>query len=928
MSDADRQIQVLDGLGGDDSTTYHLARFDGRMWVTMRRALGTANPEAHRRAGDLARRLRHENVITTVATGTGEGGLPYTLEEHMVGLSAAELRDAGAVPWVVGARIVRGLGGGVAQLIRLLSESKLPLPPSMGPSRIAVSFDGRAKLVDPLQHVRGAEPTGHERFGYTAPEVLRGAEPTAAALVFSLGTVLWELCAGRKLFVAGSLEEARELMSYPVVDRLEGKIAGFPGRLDEILQIALAKSPEERFRSPDALAGALTVAIGTVAADIAPYMQKTHAIRHGELKEWLRKQQQMLSVPPMMPAPARPDPENDIATQAIRRSVLPKKGGETPAPAAVLPKVPALEPRAVRATEEAPRVATPRGMPAPPARPQPVAPPRTDSGQRRLDPDATLKKVPAMPPPAHGDAGPLDTLPSAPLPRNTAPEPGLDEPSADDHTVPFRREQLEEVQNQRLGGRSGGGYRHVAVRKKPDVYQGDGSSEDDASTRPFRRDDLAIAEAAAAKLRETAANRAAKVEPSADVPPTRPSSPEPQPAPPREPAAPPQAAPEPVPESAPAGREEVFDEDGALRLVSTSHAPPVSLKPMPEPEASVIVNATAQHVALPSVPDAPHTQPIPGLLGAPTPQALHPAPMTPHVITAPMPRQSAPPPPPQEAPYVAPAMPQPAPYTHAAPPPQNVTLPHRGGAMPPQTPHMVPRLVPSTPPPAMPHAVSGSVPPGPADPTVQVQAHKPKGRWLDVVLLLATLVFLVFIAWMLLGRGKSTADVTPQRPVTAATASTVATPATATGTPGLGAAPTPSAPTTTFDTARAAAPARTGRRGDVPPGSSGVPSASAAPSVEPTAAPAPSATSALAAPTASATEEPSGSSTYLTVVCSPACDEVDDGGKSLGPSPIYRVRTSPGAHTLRLHWANPPAEKTVSVNAKDGEVTSVRVSAP
>lgn len=927
MSDADRQIQVLDGLGGDDSTTYHLARFDGRMWVTMRRALGTANPaltDAHRRAGDLARRLRHENVITTVATGTGEGGLPYTVEEHMVGLSAAELRDAGSpVPWVVAARIVRGLGGGVAQLLRLLGESKLPLPPSIGPSRIAISFDGRVKLVDPLQHVRGAQPTGHERFGYTAPEVLRGAEPTAAALVFSLGTVLWELCAGRKLFGAETLEAARELMSYPVVDRLEGRIAGFPGRLDEILQIALAKSPDERFRSPDALAGALTVAIGTVATEIAPYMQKTHALRHGELKEWLRKQQQMLSVPPMMPAAARPDPESDIATQAIRRSVLPKKSGETPAPPAVLPKapLPAPEPRAARATAEAPRVATPRGMPAPPARPQPVAPPRVDSGQLRLDPDATLKKVPAMPPPAHGEAAAIDTLPSAPLPRNTAPEPTVDDgaPSGDDHTVPFRREQLEEVQNQRLGGRSGGGYRHVAVRKKPDVYQGDGTSEDDASTRPFRRDDLAIAEAAAAKLRAGAASRsvAAKTEPSADVPPTRPSSPEPAPPPsPPQVAAQPEPPAQPAPESGPVGREEVFGEDGALRLVTTSHAPPVSMKPMPEPEASVIVNATAQHVALPNIPEAPHTQPIPGLLGIPAP----PAPMTPHVITAPMPRQSAPPPP-QEQPYVAPAMPQPAPYVPAAPPPQNVTL---ASAMPPQTPPMVPRLVPSTPPPAMPHApgAGGSVPPPrAADPTVQVQAHKPKGRWLDVVLLLATLVFLVFIAWMLLGRTKTTADVAPPRPSTTPTAS-----AAPTNTTSLGAASSsPSAQTTAADTPRTPTTARTGgRRGDPTPGPTAAPTTSAAPtaSAEPTASAAPTASSAP-----SATEEPTGS-TFLTVVCSPACDEVDDGGKSLGPSPIYRVRTTPGAHTLRLHWANPPAEKTVSVNAKDGEVTSVRVSAP
>jgi hypothetical protein len=62
-------------------------------------------------------------------------------------------------------------------------------------------------------------------------------------------------------------------------------------------------------------------------------------------------------------------------------------------------------------------------------------------------------------------------------------------------------------------------------------------------------------------------------------------------------------------------------------------------------------------------------------------------------------------------------------------------------------------------------------------------------------------------------------------------------------------------------------------------------------------------------------------------VCDPACDAVDDGGKSLGPSPIYRARVAPGPHTLRLHWADPPSEKTVAVVAKDGEVASVRVSA-
>jgi len=62
----------------------------------------------------------------------------------------------------------------------------------------------------------------------------------------------------------------------------------------------------------------------------------------------------------------------------------------------------------------------------------------------------------------------------------------------------------------------------------------------------------------------------------------------------------------------------------------------------------------------------------------------------------------------------------------------------------------------------------------------------------------------------------------------------------------------------------------------------------------------------------------------LTIVCSPVCDEVLDGGKSLGPSPIVQVPATPGSHRITLKRAGEKT-KVISVVVVAGEVTAQRV---
>lgn len=62
----------------------------------------------------------------------------------------------------------------------------------------------------------------------------------------------------------------------------------------------------------------------------------------------------------------------------------------------------------------------------------------------------------------------------------------------------------------------------------------------------------------------------------------------------------------------------------------------------------------------------------------------------------------------------------------------------------------------------------------------------------------------------------------------------------------------------------------------------------------------------------------------LTVLCIPGCDQVLDGGRLLGPSPVFKIVTTTGVHHLTLVIADPPMKKQIDVNVVEDETTLVR----
>ncbi len=82
------------------------------------------------------------------------------------------------------------------------------------------------------------------------------------AAVFALGCVLWELLAGRRLFVGASDYESMMLARAAYVPRID-----IDPELESIVRKALSKSAEQRYETPSLLADALATYLSSRAAN-------------------------------------------------------------------------------------------------------------------------------------------------------------------------------------------------------------------------------------------------------------------------------------------------------------------------------------------------------------------------------------------------------------------------------------------------------------------------------------------------------------------------------------------------------------------------------------------------------------------------------------------------------------------------------------
>ncbi len=267
---------LFDRIGRGGMADIYLARADTSLGGSRLCVLKQILPELGRdvqfermliEEAKLAARLTHANVVQVFDLGR-EGdrlfiGMEYVegfdLNQLLRALSQAKVALPGEFALFVVREVLRGLDyahrtkDAEGRLLGLVHRD-------VSPSNVLISFEGEVKLCDfGIARALSAHEEGSQvaavaatrvvgKSAYMAPEHARGEPIDARADVFAAGIVLWELCAGRRLY-KGTEEEMLALAKQAKVPPLPERGLPEQAKLQAVLDKALARYRDERYQS-------------------------------------------------------------------------------------------------------------------------------------------------------------------------------------------------------------------------------------------------------------------------------------------------------------------------------------------------------------------------------------------------------------------------------------------------------------------------------------------------------------------------------------------------------------------------------------------------------------------------------------------------------------------------------------------------------
>lgn len=203
---------------------------------------------------ELAGRLTgHPNVVTPLSVGVTDDGSPFLVMELCTGGSLAEMVAAGPMPVDEVVTITRQLGAAL-----LSAHRRGVIHCDVKPRNVVFRWTGEPALTDfGVARIAGSTGSSSTMLALTplhaAPELLRGAAPTAASDAYSLGSTVYAMLAGAAP-LSGESDTPYAVLNRvlnvepPPLDRgdVEPELAA-------LVHSLLAKSPGDRPRLADAL---------------------------------------------------------------------------------------------------------------------------------------------------------------------------------------------------------------------------------------------------------------------------------------------------------------------------------------------------------------------------------------------------------------------------------------------------------------------------------------------------------------------------------------------------------------------------------------------------------------------------------------------------------------------------------------------------
>jgi eukaryotic-like serine/threonine-protein kinase len=219
----------------------------------------------------LSAHLSHSNVAQVFDIGVGEN-VYFIVMEYVDGAdlkAVIEFMKNARRPFPVESAcfIVEKLCEGLTYAHELQGPDGLPLKivhRDMSPPNVLITKYGEVKIVDfglakATSQLEKSEPGIIKgKFSYLSPEAATGSEVDQRTDVFAVGIILWELLAGRRLFVADNDFATVKMVQMAAVPPIRQCNPAVPPELEPIIARALARDPMARYPSARELGRDLT----------------------------------------------------------------------------------------------------------------------------------------------------------------------------------------------------------------------------------------------------------------------------------------------------------------------------------------------------------------------------------------------------------------------------------------------------------------------------------------------------------------------------------------------------------------------------------------------------------------------------------------------------------------------------------------------
>ncbi len=238
----------------------------------------------------IAAKLEHPNIVDVYDVASEEGTY-YIAMEYIRGRTLTELaRRAIEVSQLlyldIGAHIVAEVAAALAYMDEAPDENGQPMHVvhrDVSPTNVIIGTSGQVKLIDfgiarqgtAIKDEEGMRPG---KASYMSPEQAQGIPLDARSDIFSLGTILYEITVGRRLWRGSRANSIRRIVEEKPVPPTYVR-HDYPGDLELIVMRALEKKPEDRYQSAHEFAEALQYFLQDSGARMRSHHQLARYLR-------------------------------------------------------------------------------------------------------------------------------------------------------------------------------------------------------------------------------------------------------------------------------------------------------------------------------------------------------------------------------------------------------------------------------------------------------------------------------------------------------------------------------------------------------------------------------------------------------------------------------------------------------------------------